>query len=79
VNAVQHGHAQHITVSLKAHDNQLALRISDDGQGLRKVVTADPQRGFGLRAMRERTEAIGGRLIVGDRPNGGTAVEAVVS
>jgi signal transduction histidine kinase len=79
VNAVQHGHAQNIAVSLETRDKALALRISDDGAGFRGDACADTGRGFGLRAMRERTESIGGRLIVTERPNGGAAVEAVVS
>lgn len=79
VNAIQHGHAKHIAVSLESRDQQLTLRISDDGRGLKKGVSSEPGRGFGLRAMRERTEAIGGRLLVDERPDGGTAVEAMVS
>ncbi len=79
VNAVQHGHAQHITVSLESRDDEVMLRISDDGGGLKTEVSADPHRGFGLRAMHERAEAIGGDLIVDERSGGGTSVKAVVS
>jgi signal transduction histidine kinase len=79
VNAVQHGQAKHIAVSLETRDNELALRISDDGRGLRDGVAADPLRGFGLRAMRERAAAIGGDLMMDELSEGGTAVEAVVS
>jgi signal transduction histidine kinase len=79
VNAVQHGQARHIAVSLEARGQELTLRIDDDGRGLRNGVSADPHRGFGLRAMRERAHAIGGHLIVDERSGGGTAVQAVVS
>jgi signal transduction histidine kinase len=79
VNAVQHGQAQHIVVSLETRNGQLALRVIDDGRGLRNGVSAGPHRGFGLRAMRERAEAAGGHLVVDERSEGGTAVEAVVS
>jgi signal transduction histidine kinase len=79
VNAVQHGQAQNISVTLHTRDDELTLRISDNGRGLRKEVSGDPHRGFGLRAMRERAAAIGGDLIVDERADGGTAVEAVVS
>ena len=77
VNAVQHGQAQHIAVTLETHGDEFTLRISDDGRGLRNGVSADARRGFGLRAMRERAEAIGGGLFVRERSGGGTAVEAV--
>jgi signal transduction histidine kinase len=79
VNAVQHGKAHHISVSLETRDGKQTLRIIDDGRGLRKRVSADSHRGFGLRAMRERAEAAGGHLVVDQRSDGGTAVEAVVS
>jgi signal transduction histidine kinase len=79
VNAVQHGQAQHIAVSLDSRGDELTLRISDDGRGLRKAASADPHRGLGLRAMRERAHAIGGDLTVDERSDGGTSVEAVVS
>jgi signal transduction histidine kinase len=79
VNAVQHGQAQHIVVSLETRGDQLTLRVIDDGRGLRHGVAAGSHRGFGLRAMRERAEATGGHLVVDERSEGGTAVEAVVS
>jgi signal transduction histidine kinase len=79
VNAVQHGQARHIAVSLESDDEELMLRISDDGRGLRNGVSTDPHRGLGLRAMRERAEAAGGHLIVDERSDGGTSVEAVVT
>jgi signal transduction histidine kinase len=79
VNAVQHGQARHIAVSLESDDEELMLRISDDGRGLRNGISTDPHRGLGLRAMRERAEAAGGHLIVDERSDGGTSVEAVVT
>ena len=77
VNAVQHGQARHIAVTLETNDDEFTLRISDDGRGLRNGASTDARRGFGLRAMRERAEAVGGGLVVRERLDGGTAVEAV--
>jgi signal transduction histidine kinase len=79
VNAVRHGQAQHIAVSLENHDDELTLRICDDGGGLTDAVAVGAHQGFGLGAMRERAEALGGDLVVRERSDGGTAVEAVVS
>jgi signal transduction histidine kinase len=79
VNAVRHGHAQHIAVTLDTHGDEFTLRISDDGLGPRSGVSGHAHRGFGLRAMRERAQAVGGDLLVRERSDGGTAVEAVVS
>jgi signal transduction histidine kinase len=49
--------------------------IEDDGIG------ADPARtgaGLGLIGMRERMEAVGGALLVGNRPAGGFSLRADV-
>lgn len=77
VNAVRHGQAQHIAVTLETDHDEFTLRISDDGCGLRNAVSTDARRGFGLRAMRQRAAAVGGGLVVRERSDGGTAVEAV--
>jgi signal transduction histidine kinase len=79
VNAVQHGDAQHIAVTLETNGDEFTLRISDDGSGLEDGDSADTHRGFGLRAMRDRAEALGGDVVVAERCGGGTAVEAMVS
>ena len=43
----------------------------DDGIG-----GADPHRGTGLRGLADRIEAVGGQFTVGERPGGGTRLEA---
>src|SRR5438105_15675168 len=62
VNAVQHGAAKNIAVSLRAQGDDLTLKITDDGQGLGQAVPKDGHDGYGLRAMRERAESLGGEL-----------------
>jgi signal transduction histidine kinase len=67
-NAGRHGRARTVQV----HMNGGRLRISDDGIGF------DPRqqtRGFGLTAMRERAEALGGVFRVSSRPGHGTEIE----
>lgn len=71
-NAIRHGGATHIVVELReenADDPIIALRISDDGIGLKP----DTQAGFGLSAMKERVLAAGGSLVIeGYEPHGTT-------
>jgi signal transduction histidine kinase len=49
------------------------VEIVDDGGGHRATGTTT---GVGIRGMRERAEATGGRLEAGPQPNGGFRVRA---
>lgn len=76
-NAVRHGGAQHITVSLARDDTQLALVIEDDGIGAGAAPPV-PGGGNGLPGAAERLRAFGGTLEVGPRSAGGYRVQATV-
>lgn len=68
-NAVKHAKASRIAVSMIERDGALRLSVRDDGVG-----GADPQGGSGLIGLRDRVEALGGRIDV-DSPRGaGTIV-----
>ena len=56
-NALKHSRANHITVSLEAHDSGVTLSIRDDGTGL--TDQADAATGMGLKIMRYRASLIG--------------------
>lgn len=73
-NAVRHAPRAGVAVAVEVTDAPaLVVRVLDDGPA-----RAVPAEGHGLRGMRERVEAVGGRLHVGVRPGGGLAVEAVL-
>ena len=76
VNAITHGHAQRIDVSLDLDGTGPLLLVSDDGGG----VTSGPPRGggFGLPAMRARAASLGGRLVLRQGARGGTELEVRV-
>lgn len=58
-------------------DDGLLLVIQDDGRGFDMArLLLDPEKGIGLRNMRERLAAIGGRLTLGARPGQGVRIEA---
>jgi signal transduction histidine kinase len=83
-NAIRHGHARRIAVTLEA-DDDLRLRIADDGAGFdvdRPGAESDgdggSQTGLGLVSMRERAEMIGASLLLDSRPGQGTTVELVI-
>jgi signal transduction histidine kinase len=75
-NAIKHAQASHITVTLSAHPEQIALEIEDDGKGVQPG--AEPARGMGLHIMNYRARMVGAALTVGHRPGGGTKVSCQV-
>jgi PAS domain S-box-containing protein len=72
-NAVKHSQARVISIDLSAHDDQLWLKVQDDGMGL---PSGTPKRaeGMGLHIMDYRARSIGGTLRLAARPRGGTLV-----
>ncbi|MGH9152917.1 MAG: sensor histidine kinase [Acidimicrobiales bacterium] len=70
-NAVRHGAATTLLLRLSDSDGHLHLTIADNGTGF-DVETV--QRGYGLRSMRERVEALGGELQVTSEERQGTIV-----
>ena len=72
-NAIRHGHAEHVTVRLRASEDVLELTVEDDGKGISDAALADAD-GMGLRTMRARARRLGGPLQVGRRPGGGSVV-----
>jgi len=77
-NVVDHAGATHALVAIECSAKGVTLRVSDDGCGFdpdHVQVLADIAH-FGLIAMRERVEALGGRFLVVTAPGDGTVVEA---
>jgi two-component system NarL family sensor kinase len=60
-NVRKHAHATDVEVSITAGPRQLRLAIADNGRGFNPRARTD---GFGLIGMRERAQALGGRLQV---------------
>ena len=73
-NALRHAGAGTVKVSITAGATSVRLLVEDDGVGVRSKRVTGPRGGVGLSAMRERAEAIGATLDVGDRPGSGTRV-----
>ncbi|WP_409492294.1 sensor histidine kinase [Amycolatopsis sp. cmx-11-12] len=78
-NTVRHADAATAEITLSYLDGRIALDIVDDGTGfdLDQLPTADPENGgFGLAAMRGRTQALGGTFTLESTPAHGTALAA---
>lgn len=76
-NAVRHGRAGRIGISLTERSNSLFLMIRDDGCGF-NVAAATPT-GMGLRIMKHRAGVIGAKLRITSSPGQGTEVECVAT
>jgi signal transduction histidine kinase/ligand-binding sensor domain-containing protein len=79
-NAIHHGCAKHIDISVSYDDQQVALTIADDGCGFDPHAQTNTRRDnehFGLVIMRERAERVGGKLRIDSEPGRGTTVHAV--
>jgi two-component system, NarL family, sensor histidine kinase UhpB len=70
-NAIRHARATRATVSLRADAEQVALVVSDDGDGMPVPL---PTATAGLSGMRERALLVGGRLRIESRPGAGTQI-----
>jgi two-component system sensor histidine kinase UhpB len=70
-NVIRHAEATRATVSLKADDAAVVLRVRDDGRGL---PTELPKNTAGLGGMRERALLVDGALTIHSEPDLGTEV-----
>jgi signal transduction histidine kinase len=62
VNAIRHGGAHTVTVTLGANGEELLLRVSDDGCGFEGASAQTAGTGLGMRTMHARARSLGGRL-----------------
>lgn len=77
-NTALHASAANATVTLGFLPGAVTLDVYDDGAGFDPSALAPPSDagGYGLRAMRQRVEQLGGVFSVESRPGDGTVVAA---
>ncbi|MDR7276468.1 sensor histidine kinase [Catenuloplanes atrovinosus] len=75
-NAARHAGASKVVVTLTAMDDAVALDVRDDGRGF----APDGARpgSFGLTGIRERAEAVGGRMEIESAPGAGTVLSVLL-
>jgi signal transduction histidine kinase len=78
INVARHAGTHQAEVWLRYEDNQIRLQILDQGCGFDPAENFHPPRGWGLAGMRERVEAVGGRLNLESQPGMGSKVEIVI-
>lgn len=70
-NAARYAEASHVSVDTELLDDQLRVRVADDGVG-----GADPARGTGLVGLGDRVGVLGGTVTVTSPRAGGTTIVA---
>lgn len=69
-NALRHADASTVRVRVATDGGHVQLEVVDDGTG----IAVPSQRGVGLQSMHDRAGELGGRMDVGQGPDGGTRV-----
>jgi signal transduction histidine kinase len=72
-NAIRHGHANTIHITLKQENTNVMLSIQDNGIGMSEM-----KHGFGLNGMRERLESLQGGMSIESKVNVGTVVTCFI-
>jgi signal transduction histidine kinase len=72
-NIAKHAHATAAEIEVAESDGVLRVRVRDDGRG-----GADFSHGSGLVGLKDRAEALGGRLQLHSPPGAGTTLEITV-
>lgn len=75
-NVAQHARARKLRVRVDDDGHYWSLTIQDDGQGFEPGELHNGH--YGLRGMRERAEALGGKLTIESHPHEGTIVRLIL-
>jgi PAS domain S-box-containing protein len=80
-NIRKHAQANHVGVMIKKEDDQIILRIEDDGNGfdLEEAINRHvTERGMGLPALNERVYMLGGTIDLATQKGNGTRISMVI-
>uniref|UniRef100_A0A942SY41 histidine kinase n=1 Tax=Neobacillus citreus TaxID=2833578 RepID=A0A942SY41_9BACI len=80
-NVAQHADATTVDIVLSVTATHATLKVQDDGTGFNPALVGthiDSSDSFGLRAMTERVDQLGGHLTIESEPGHGTTITATV-
>jgi signal transduction histidine kinase len=75
-NAIRHGHATVVDISLQEIDTRILLSVSDNGVGL--PASLSDRKGMGLQIMAARSQFIDGQFSLSRKASGGTNLTCLV-
>jgi signal transduction histidine kinase len=76
-NIARHAHATAVTITLSGEEENICLRVEDNGVGFDERSLENVQS-LGLMGMRERLQLLDGSLTIIGKPGEGTTVTAIV-
>lgn len=76
-NAIRHGAAKNVEISVINKDEDIIFIVSDDGSGMREL-TMNPD-GMGITIMKYRANAINGVIEFSNNPENGATIKLTVS
>jgi PAS domain S-box-containing protein len=79
-NAVKHAHAKRVKVSIRKKNNNIQIKVEDDGVGFNPdevAATAAINTKFGLFSIRERLEHFGGNIEIDSAPGKGCKITLI--
>ena len=71
-NAIRHGHATKILISMEVQEDQFKFRIQDNGKGMEPTIH---HNGMGLRIMNYRAKIVGASLMISSDKMKGTRIK----
>ena len=77
-NIIRHSGVNQATIQLKFEPQQVSLLVCDHGVGFEPTDNYVGSEVWGHAGMRERTEAVNGKLIIQSSPGVGTTVEVLI-
>jgi signal transduction histidine kinase len=74
-NAARHSAGESVSITLRSDEQDVTLVVSDDGHGFDP---AEVTSGMGLQSMQERSESLGGSMVVTSAPGEGTSIKVII-
>jgi signal transduction histidine kinase len=75
-NCARHANARNVLVSIQAREESLVVLVQDDGVGFNSLGSI--RAGLGLLGIRERVQALDGRVKISSEPHKGTTIEVEI-